>query len=83
MIEGIPYVTESLVEALEALFPPRCLKVGESVEQHLRYAGKVELIALLRANCLASPKALELNEDDDALIDEMVEHEAARQQEKT
>jgi hypothetical protein len=44
-----PDLTEQQLAYLEALFPPRCLKPNEMVEDHLRYAGKVELIAMLRA----------------------------------
>lgn len=44
-----PDLSELLVAWLEEAFPPRCLAPRETVEDHLRYAGKVELIAFLRA----------------------------------
>lgn len=38
-----------LLKRLKDGFPPRCMEAHESVEQHMRYAGKVELAqALLR-----------------------------------
>ena len=43
----LPKLSTELVEDLAQRFPPRCLKPNETVEDHLRYAGKVELIALL------------------------------------
>lgn len=45
----LPILSESDLETLEALFPPRCLETGEGLGQHLRYAGRVDLIADLRA----------------------------------
>ena len=44
-----PDLTEPLLAWLEAHYPARCLGPRETVEDHLRYAGKVELIATLRA----------------------------------
>lgn len=43
-----PEVPKSLIEWLEREFPPRCLGTAETVEDHLRYAGKVELVQSLR-----------------------------------
>lgn len=37
-----------LLEDFERQYPPRCLAKGETVEEHLRYAGKVELVSELR-----------------------------------
>jgi hypothetical protein len=48
-----PHFTEEQVSFLEDLFPVRCLQPGEPVEVHLRHAGMVELISLLRANVAA------------------------------
>jgi len=44
-----PEVPEDLVAYLEAAFPPRCKKPSESLEEHVRYAGCVELVEILRA----------------------------------
>lgn len=44
-----PDLTEVMVRWLEDQFPPRCLGTRETVEDHLRYAGKVDLVAGLRA----------------------------------
>lgn len=45
-----PDLTETLLVWLEAAYPPQCYDPQrESLEQHLKYAGKVDLIASLRA----------------------------------
>lgn len=41
--ERFPEVTRSLVTYLKEHYPPRCRSLGEPVEEHERYAGKVEL----------------------------------------
>ena len=43
-----PELDEATVAHLEGLFPPRCMQPDEHVEDHLRYAGAVDLVALLR-----------------------------------
>jgi hypothetical protein len=51
MAKDLPPFTKEQIEALEASFPPRCYNPSrESVEEHLKYAGRVELIATLRAS---------------------------------
>jgi len=45
----IPTATIGLLEELEADYPPKCKDPDESLEVHAQYAGKVALIALLRA----------------------------------
>lgn len=47
----LPKLDEAAMLRLEALYPPRCLGRSETVEEHLRYCGMVELVANLRA-CL-------------------------------
>ena len=79
MTLGFPRLTADQVEQLENKFPPRCLGKGESVEDHLRYAGKVELIALLRS-FIIDPRGLDFTPDEEAFIDETVEAIAATQQ---
>ena len=44
----LPDIDEGLVSALESLFPPRCYEGDETVESHLLYAGRVQLIKELR-----------------------------------
>ncbi|MDG4856421.1 hypothetical protein [Mesorhizobium sp. WSM4982] len=46
--EKLPILSEEALVALEALFAPRCLSRVETAEEHLRYAGKVELVEMLR-----------------------------------
>lgn len=48
---SIPLIPKELLRYLQEGHPPRCYTaIGESIEQHLRYAGKVELIATLAAH---------------------------------
>ena len=49
-----PMFTEHQVEWLEDQFPPRCKAPGEDEGDHQRYAGKVELIAVMRARVMVS-----------------------------
>lgn len=37
-----------IVEILESQFPPKCVEPGQSLEDAHRYAGKVELVQMLR-----------------------------------
>ena len=43
------YIPKELIDELKERFPHRCPKRGESLEDVLRYAGKVELIEFLEA----------------------------------
>lgn len=38
----------ALLKKLEAEYPARCMQIGETIEQHMFYAGKVDLIRRLR-----------------------------------
>lgn len=44
----LPILSAEAIEALEGHFKPRCLGRSETAEEHLRYAGKVELVEQLR-----------------------------------
>ena len=44
----MPEVPKALLEYLEKQYPPRCLQATETVEEHLRYAGMVDLVADMR-----------------------------------
>jgi hypothetical protein len=77
---GFPYFTDEQVAALEDLFPARCLRQNETVEDHLRYAGKVELIASMRGAVIGGPKALVLSEEEEDAIDDAVIEIAVQQQ---
>lgn len=47
----IPEIDLTLLEFLERLFPPRCYTAeGESLEDHLQYAGAVALVQCLRTS---------------------------------
>ena len=45
----LPQDTGTLLDQLDELYPPRCRKPDESEREHERYAGKVDLIAELKA----------------------------------
>lgn len=44
-----PTIPENLLVFLEDLFVPRCMTPGEELAAHMVFAGKVELVELLRA----------------------------------
>lgn len=47
--EDMPVPSEELLSWLERVFPPECYNPREgTLEDHLKYAGKVELIASMR-----------------------------------
>lgn len=48
VVPELPVLERSQVERLEKLYPPRCIGRMENAEEHLRYAGMVELVANLR-----------------------------------
>lgn len=55
-MRALPTDTESMIELLEAQYPPRCRRPGEEELAHERYAGKVDLIAELRARLERQPE---------------------------
>lgn len=76
-----PNFTEAQVAFLERLYPPRCLGPHEQVEDHLRYAGKSELVATLRGTVIGSTAALEFNGDEEEAMDAMAQDLAGQPQE--
>lgn len=72
---GWPTFTDAQVSFLEKLYPARVMGMYESLEAHVRYAGKVDLIEELRANVpsFASTRG-QLNmtpEEEEAALDNM------------
>lgn len=64
-----PPVPTDLVDYLEHAFPPRCKDLNESLEEHARYAGTVDLVSILRArsalrdeDSLPDPEEMSLEE---------------------
>lgn len=55
-MRALPTDTESLLALLEVQYPPRCRRPGESELEHERYAGKVDLVAELRARLDKKPQ---------------------------
>lgn len=47
-MKTLPNSVIGLIEELEELYPARCMKTDESLEDHLRYAGKVDVVERLR-----------------------------------
>lgn len=43
-----PTFTPEQVEWLEKVWPPRVIKRGETIEDHLRYAGAADVVSLIR-----------------------------------
>lgn len=65
-LAGAPEVPRELVDWLQRLYPPRCLMPNETVEDHLRYAGMVELVQTLAAIAEQQRREfLELDEEDE------------------
>lgn len=78
----LPTLSMSDIRLLERLFPPRCKDVAETEGDHQRYAGKVELIAQLKA--YARMDSFEDwrrddPEDEEQALDEATLEEAAKQ----
>jgi hypothetical protein len=48
-MRALPHSVLSLIEELEADYPPKCKSPEESLETHAHYAGSVSLVSLLRA----------------------------------
>jgi len=46
-LEDLPALSTSLIEELDLLFPPRCIRLNETLEQAHREAGKRELVDFL------------------------------------
>jgi len=47
-VKQLPPTAIELIDQLDKLFPPRCIQVGEAVDEHVRYAGKCDLIQFLK-----------------------------------
>lgn len=67
--DQLPIMESGQVATLEKLYPPRTLGRSESAEEHLRYAGKVELIEGLRAR--SDNHFANLSADDDGEGDDL------------
>lgn len=72
----LPILDRESLEALEALFPPRCISRTQTIEDHLRYAGVVEHVQSLRA-AFDSKRGEDPHEED--FLDNLGE-DASRQQ---
>lgn len=48
-MKALPATARDLVEALDAEFPPRCIRPVESLADAHRYAGKRELVDYLKS----------------------------------
>jgi hypothetical protein len=47
-----PTFTDAQIGWLEKVFPARCMTRTETVEDHLRYAGAVDLISIMRSRVM-------------------------------
>lgn len=65
----MPTFTDAQVAYLEDLFPARCKEPLEGIEEHMLYAGKVELIAFLRSRTPSGDPAGRTEEQsEDAMV---------------
>ena len=46
-LEGLPATARELVDALDRLFPPRCIRLNESLHEAQRYAGSRDVVEYL------------------------------------
>lgn len=46
-MKALPIHIDELIDTLDKEYPARCIQKNESLEQHLRYAGKRELVDYL------------------------------------
>lgn len=54
----LPSTVYGLIEELEDQYPPKCYDpTSETIEEHLRYAGRVALISHLRERHKASERS--------------------------
>lgn len=53
----IPNTVVGLIEELENMYPARCMKAGETLEDHLLYAGRVSLISEMRSRYDAATRS--------------------------
>jgi len=47
-MKPLPHTAEELIAELELAYPPACIGPQDSLNDHLRYAGRVDLIQDLR-----------------------------------
>lgn len=81
--EPWPTFTDPQVAFLERMFPARCLGLREQVEDHLRYAGKVDLVAQLREHVIGgSPASMDFSDDEEEALDDMAVGLAQEQQQQ-
>lgn len=45
--DHLPHTAAELIDDLDKLFPPLCIRAGEPIEEAHRYAGKRELVNFL------------------------------------
>lgn len=45
--QTLPQFSYDLIDLLDKTYPNRCMRKGESLEDHLRYAGKRDVIEML------------------------------------
>jgi hypothetical protein len=70
--DRLPVLESAKVSVLESLFPPRTKGRSETEDEHLRYAGMVELVERLRArsdNHYASLAGDDVGDDDEDLTE--------------
>lgn len=69
IVPDLPVLSSEAIEKLEQMFPPRCLGRNETAEEHLRYAGKVELVEWFRNRLSQYREEADLQGQDDEAFD--------------
>ncbi len=60
-MKQLPIDAESLIIQLNETYPARCIKPGESLEDHLRYAGMRDLVETLVGRLKSADGMTQLN----------------------
>lgn len=78
-LNRMPTFTDAQVAWLEDLFPARCKTPLEGIEEHMLYAGKVELVAFIRSRTPSGDPAERTEEQDEEAQVAALEEAALKQ----
>lgn len=62
-MQTFPTLATDLIKDLEVKYPTRCIDPKETFEEHLRYAGAVDVVKFLKEWRLAADKVGKLGTD--------------------
>lgn len=62
--EALDTLSDEQIGAFARLYPPRCILATETLDDHQRYAGKVELVEMLVKRRAANPRPIRVDASD-------------------